>query len=43
MGVGTAAGPVVAPAAVISLLWVLVVIFHLAVSITVVIVAGGPV
>jgi len=40
---GTAAGPVVAPAAVISSLWVVVVIFHLAVSVTVVVVAGGPV
>ena len=43
MGVGTAVGLVVAPAAVISSLWVVVVIFHLAVSVTVVVVAGGPV
>ena len=40
---GTAAEPVVAPAVVISSLWVVVVIFHLAVSVTVVVVAGGPV
>jgi len=42
MGVGTAAGPVVAPAAVVSSLRVVVVIFHLAVSTTVIIVAVTP-
>jgi len=41
MGVGTAAGPVVVPAAVVSSLRVVVVIFHLVLSTTVIVVAGS--
>jgi len=40
---GTAAGPVVELVTVVSSLWVVVVIFHLAVGTTVIVVAGGPV
>ena len=40
---GTAAGPVVALATVVSSLQVVVVILHLAVSATVIVVVGGPV
>ena len=43
MGVGTSAGPVVAPEAVVSSLRIVVVIFRLSVGATVIVVAGGQV